>query len=221
MRILIVEDEFELISDLAKGLRIKGYTVDTADNGEDGYQKSVDENYDLVILDLNLPQMSGFELLSQLHQIKPNTKVLILSANSELESKLTGFELGANDYLTKPFHFEELAARVRMLIHRKFIQESSVLTYDKLTLDTMNRTANSDGKEIKFTAKELAILEYFLLHQGRLITQYELIEHIWDDSVNAFSNSVRVHLSTMRKKLKITLGYDPLITKIGEGYVLK
>ncbi len=220
MRILVIEDERELLQDISKGLALKGYAVDQADNGRIGCQMAVDEEYDLIILDLNLPERDGFSILQELRQEQSQTKVLILSANSELDSKLSGFELGASDYLTKPFHFAELEARIRVLLNRKFIQESHDLIYGSIRLNTLDRTAEIDGVPVSFTAKEYGILEYFLLHQERLITQQELITHVWNGDADPFSNSIRVHLSALRKKLKTALGYDPIQTKIGEGYRL-
>lgn len=220
MRILIIEDERELLQDISKGLALKGYAVDQADNGRIGCQMAVDEEYDLIILDLNLPERDGFSVLQELRQEQSQTKVLILSANSELDSKLSGFELGASDYLTKPFHFAELEARIRVLLNRKFIQQSSCLTYQGISLNTLNRTIEINGAPVSLTTKEFSILEYFLLNQGRLITQQELITHVWNGDADPFSNSIRVHLSALRKKLKIALGYDPIQTKIGEGYRL-
>lgn len=220
MRILIIEDERELLQDIAKGLALKGYAVDRAENGKTGCQMALDEEYDLVVLDLNLPGMDGFSILKELRKEHPQTKVLILSANSELESKLSGFELGASDYLTKPFHFAELEVRIRALLNRKFVQQSSRLTYEKMALDTLNRTIEIRGMPISLTTKEFSILEYFLLNQGRLITQQELVEHVWNGDADPFSNSIRVHLSALRKKLKSALGRDPIQTRIGEGYLL-
>ena len=220
MRILIIEDEKELLGDIAKGLTLKGYAVDQAENGIAGCQMAIDEEYDLIVLDLNLPGLDGFSILRELKQVHPQTKVLILSADSELESKLSGFELGASDYLTKPFYFAELEARIRVLLNRKFIQHSQYLTYDAISINTLERTIKINGLFIDFTAKELSILEYFLLNQGRLITLQELIDHVWNGDADPFSNSIRVHLSAMRKKLKNALGHDPIKTKIGEGYFL-
>lgn len=220
MRILVIEDERELLQDISKGLILKGYAVDQADNGEIGCQMAIDEEYDLIVLDLNLPGMDGFSILKELRKERPQTKVLILSANSELVSKLSGFELGASDYLTKPFHFAELEARIRVLLNRKFIQQSSCLTYQGISLNTLNRTIEINGAPVSLTTKEFSILEYFLLNQGRLITQQELIDHVWNGDADPFSNSIRVHLSALRKKLKNTLGHDPIQTKIGEGYRL-
>ena len=221
MRILVIEDEQELLRDISKGLTLKGYAVDQAENGKNGCQMAIDEEYDLVVLDLNLPGMDGFSILKELRKECPQTKVLILSANSELESKLSGFMLGASDYLTKPFHFAELEARIRVLLNRRFVQQSSCLTYLSLSLDTLNRTAEIDGVPISLTTKECSILEYFLLNQGRLISQQELIDHIWNGDMDPFSNSIRVHISALRKKLKAAMGHDPIQTKIGEGYILR
>lgn len=220
MRILVIEDEIDLLCDLCKGLKLKGYAVDQAETGAKGYQLAVDENYDLIVLDLNLPEMSGLQILSKLKAEKPQTKVLILSANHHLETKLSGFRLGASDYLTKPFHFEELEARIRVLLNRQFIQQTNILNYRSLSMDTLKRTVTVNEEIIHLTAKEMSILEYFLLHEGCLITQQEIIEHVWNRDSDPFSNSIRVHLSAMRKKLKATLGYDPIQTKIGEGYIL-
>lgn len=220
MKILMIEDEPDLLRDLSRGLALKGYAVDCAQDGIQGYQMASDNLYDVIILDLNLPKMSGLEVLSKLKSENPYLKVLILSANHHLETKLSGFELGASDYLTKPFHFEELEARIRVLSNRQFVQHSSSIAYHTLKMNTLSREITVNGEAVSFTAKETAILEYFLLNQGRLITQQELIEHIWNGDVDPFSNSIRVHLSSMRKKLKAAFGYDPIQTKIGEGYLL-
>lgn len=220
MRILIIEDETELLHEIAKGLTLKGFAVDQADDGMRGYQMAVDEEYDVIVLDLNLPHMDGFTILDKLLQEEVQAKVLVLSADSQLESKLSTFKLGACDYMTKPFYFAELEARIRVLLHRKFIQEPSCLTYGDLSMDTLSRKVVYNKAAIELTAKESSILEYFLLKQGRLITQQELIDHVWNGDADPFSNSIRVHLSALRKKLKATMGSDPIQTKIGEGYLL-
>lgn len=220
MRILVIEDEVALLNDICKGLRIKGYAVDQADNGLKGYQMAIDEAYDLIILDLNLPEMDGLELLSRLKEEKEHMKVLILSANHQLETKLSGFERGASDYLTKPFYFEELEARIRVLLNRQFIQQTNMLKYHELCMDTLKRTVTVNECPLHLTTKEFSILEYVLLHEGCLITQQDIIDHVWDGDSDPFSNSIRVHLSALRKKMKKALGYDPIKTKIGEGYLL-
>ena len=221
MRILMIEDETELREDIAKGLRLKGFSVDTAEDGVVAIEKITDGSYDLAVVDLNLPKKDGFTILKEISDAKIDIKTLILSANSEIESKLRGFALGASDYIVKPFHFDELEARIRLLLHREFIQKSSKLTSGTLEFDTMSRIVTVNQTQIPLTAKELSLMEYFLLNQSRVISQQELIEHVWDESVDIFSNSIRVHMSSLRKKLKTALTYDPIATKIGEGYILK
>ena len=144
--------------------------------------------------------------------------MLILSARSQVADKVAGLDAGANDYLEKPFHLQELAARVRSLTRRQFIQQSTALVCGGISFDTRTRETLVNGKEIRLTRKEKGILEYLLLHQGRPISQEELMEHVWDGSVDAFSNSIRVHISALRKKLKAELNYDPITNKVGEGY---
>ena len=158
------------------------------------------ENYDLILLDLNLPGTDGLEILRQFREHNTNTPVLILSARDQIEDKVNGLDLGANDYLTKPF---------------------VCLKWNQLTFDTRTREASVNGVPLSLTRKESSLLEYFLLHQNRVISPEEMIEHIWDGSVNTFSNSIRVHISSLRKKLKAAIGFDPIQNKIGQGYILE
>ena len=144
--------------------------------------------------------------------------MLILSARSEISDKVEGLDAGANDYLSKPFHLAELEARVRSLTRRKFIQQDVCLCCGRLSFNTRSRVATVDGQTLALTRKESGVLEYLLLHQGRPVSQEELIEHVWDGSVDSFSNSIRVHISALRKKLRAALGYDPIRNRIGEGY---
>ena len=147
--------------------------------------------------------------------------VLILSARDGIEDKVKGLDLGANDYLTKPFHFAELDARIRSLLRRKTVIENTVLSSGPLSFDTTSRTATAAGQPVPLTTKENALLEYLLLHKGRVIKLEELIEHVWDSNADTFSNAVRVHMSSLRRKLKAQLGYDPISNIIGEGYVIR
>ena len=208
MHILIIEDEEQLCRSMAEGLRMDGYETDTCFDGEEGLELCMTENYDLILLDLNLPGIDGLDILRQFRTFNTNTPVLILSARVQIQDKVEGLDLGANDYLTKPFHFEELEARIRSLTRRKFIQEDVCLRCSRITFDTRTR-------------KESALLEYFLLHRNRIISPEEMIEHLWDGSVNSFSNSIRVHISSLRKKLRTALGYDPIQNKIGQGYIME
>ena len=221
MHILIIEDEEQLCSSIAEGLRMNGYETDTCFDGDEGLELVMTENYDLILLDLNLPGTDGLEILRQFREHNTNTPVLILSARDQIEDKVNGLDLGANDYLTKPFHFQELEARIRSLTRRKFVQEDVCLKWNQLTFDTRTRETSVNGVPISLTRKESSLLEYFLLHQNRVISPEEMIEHIWDGSVNTFSNSIRVHISSLRKKLKAAIGFDPIQNKIGQGYILE
>ena len=206
MRILIVEDERALCDTLAKSLKRKGYETDVCYDGESALEWMLAEKYDLILLDLNLPGRDGMELL--------------LSARSRISDKVEGLDCGANDYLVKPFHLEELEARVRSLTRRSFVQHDALLSCGRVTFDTVKRTAQVNGEAVALTRKENGILEYLLLNQGRPVSQEELMEHVWDGSVDSFSNSIRVHISSLRKKLKAALGYDPILNRIGEGYLM-
>lgn len=221
MHILIVEDERTLCETIVRSLRRLAYSVDFCYDGNEALNLLAVEKYDLVLLDLNLPGADGMTVLRQLRQTDKDTRVLILSARSEVSDKVAGLDAGASDYLSKPFHLEELEARIRSLTLRKFTQNDVVLSCGDLSFDTKSRTASVRGQELTLTRKEIGILEYLLLHQGRPVSQEELIDHVWDGSVDSFSNSIRVHMSALRKKLRTALGYDPIHNRIGEGYVIE
>lgn len=221
MRILIVEDERALCDTLARSLKKKGYEVDACYDGDSALDLLLAEKYDLILLDLNLPGCDGMELLKTLREHDRETRVLILSARGEVEDKVEGLDAGANDYLAKPFHLAELEARIRSLTLRQFTQQDVLLTCGSLTFDTRARTASVNGQDLTLTRKEMGILEYLLVHRGRPVSQEELIEHVWDNSVDYFSNSIRVHISALRKKLRAALGYDPIRNRIGEGYLIE
>ncbi|MDM5248427.1 response regulator transcription factor [Lysinibacillus sp. G4S2] len=218
MRILVVEDELDLQEAIAEGLRIVGYAVDVCSNGEVAYELAYVENYDLIILDLNLPKMDGLKVLEKIREEKEELKVLILSARSSVSDKVKGLDIGANDYLTKPFDFAELEARIRNLLRRKFVQENNLLACGDVKIDLSKRIAFVDENELILTKKEFVLLEYLLMNQERVVSQEELIDHIWDSNADSFSGAIRVHIATLRKKLKALLDYDPIRTKIGEGY---
>ena len=218
MRLLIVEDEKNLCDMIAKNLYGAGYEVDTSYDGDDALDCILSEDYDLIVLDLNLPGTDGMDILKELRKKNEETKVIILSAKSQIADKVAGLDAGANDYLEKPFHLQELEARIRSLTRRKFVQKDVCLHCGEIKFDTKKREAYAKDKPVSLTRKENGILEYLLLNQGRPISQEELIEHVWDASVDSFSGSIRVHMSSLRKKLKAVLGYDPIVNKIGEGY---
>ena len=221
MHILVVEDEHALCETIVRSLRRLAYSVDFCYDGNKAIELLGVERYDLALLDLNLPGADGMTVLRTLRQTDRDTKVLILSARSEVADKVEGLDTGANDYLAKPFHLEELEARIRSLTRRQFTQNDVVLICGELSFDTKTRIAAAGGQELSLTRKEIGILEYLLLNQGRPVSQEELLDHVWDNSVDTFSNSIRVHISALRKKLRAALGFDPVRNRIGEGYVME
>ena len=221
MRILVVEDERALCETIVRSLRRLAYSVDPCYDGDTAIDLLGSERYDLVLLDLNLPGADGMTVLRTLRQTDRETRVLIISARSEVADKVEGLDAGANDYLAKPFHLEELEARIRSLTLRQFTQNDVVLHCGPLSFDARSRTATAAGQPLALTRKETGILEYLLLHRGRPVSQEELLEHVWDNSVDNFSNSIRVHISALRKKLRAALGYDPVRNRIGEGYLIE
>jgi len=220
VHLLVVEDEKALCGMVAASLRQAGYEVDACLDGDAASDCLASESYDLVVLDLNLPGKDGMELLESLRSHDMETKVLILSARNAIKDRVRGLDAGANDYLPKPFHLDELEARVRNLLRRRFVQQDVCLVCGEISFDTKSRCATAKGTALSLTRKETGVLEYLLLNQGRPVSQEELIEHVWDASVDRFSNSIRVHMSSLRKKLKAALGYNPILNRIGEGYVM-
>ena len=221
MHLLVIEDERALCETIVRSLRRLAYSVDYCFDGEKALELLGTERYDLVLLDLNLPGKDGMTVLRTLRQTDRETRVLILSARSEVADKVEGLDAGANDYLAKPFHLEELEARIRSLTLRQFTQNDVVLHCGPLSFDARSRTATAAGQPLALTRKETGILEYLLLHRGRPVSQEELLEHVWDNSVDNFSNSIRVHISALRKKLRAALGCDPIRNRIGEGYLIE
>ena len=220
MHLLVIEDERVLCETIVRSLRRLAYSVDHCYDGDQALELLGTERYDLVLLDLNLPGKDGMTVLRTFRQRDRKTPVLILSARSEVKDKVEGLDAGANDYLSKPFHLAELEARIRSLTLRQFTQQDVLLTFKALSIDTRSRTATVNGQTLALTRKETGILEYLMVHQGRPVSQEELMEHVWDNSVDSFSNSIRVHISALRKKLRAALGYDPIRNRIGEGYLM-
>ena len=216
--ILVVEDDPDINKLLCRILEGAGYACRPAFSGSEAALWAGQYEYDLVLLDLNLPKLDGMSVLRTLRQTDRETRVLILSARSGTADKVDGLDAGANDYLSKPFALAELEARIRSLTQRQFIQPDVCLSFGTLRFDTRSRIAAVNGQDVSLTKKESGILEYLLLNRGRPVSQEELIEHVWDGSVDSFSNSIRVHISALRKKLRAALGYDPIRNRIGEGY---
>lgn len=220
MRLLVVEDEEDMREALCYGLRKHGYAVDAAGDGADAVQLCQINDYDLIVLDLNLPGLDGMEVLKRVRILNGAVKILILSARSGISDKITGLDGGASDYLTKPFHFEELEARIRMLLRRSFIQEEAVLTCGNLCLNTNSKTVSFGGKLLDFSMREFAVLEYLMARMGRPVSAEELMEHVWDSEADPFSNQVKVYISVIRRKLQAVTREEIIRSIRGAGYVI-
>ena len=216
--IFCVEDEANIRELVVYTLETTGFEARGFEEGTSFFEALAEELPELILLDIMLPGEDGMEILKELRQENEETKVLILSARSQIAHKVEGLDAGANDYMEKPFHLQELEARVRSLTRRRFVQKDVCLECDGVKFNTRERVAYVNGARVILTRKENGILEYLLLNQGRPVSQEELIEHVWDATADSFSNSIRVHMSSLRKKLKAELGYDPIVNKIGEGY---
>lgn len=220
MRLLIVEDERELLESIAEGLRLSGYAVDTAADGAEAEDLFWSETYDLIVLDINLPKIDGFTLLEEIREEDKKVNVIMLTARTQVTDRVKGLDLGANDYLIKPFHFDELEARIRSLLRRKQVVEDKIIHYRNLSFDTATKSLTAGGEVIKLTAKERGIFEYLILNQGRYVSAEELMEHVWDMNVSDVSNAVRVHMSALRRKIKEAAGENIIRNEIGRGYMI-
>ena len=223
VRLLVVEDEPELADAIARGLRREGYAVDVANDGRDALEKLALTEYDLVCLDLTLPAVDGREVCRRLRSgeaVATDARVLMLTARDTLDDRVAGLDDGADDYLVKPFAFPELAARVRTLLRRDSSRSGAVLCVGDLVLDTARHEARRGDRMVDLTAKEFALLRYFVTHAGEVLSQERLLEHVWDEHADPFTNTVRVTVGSLRRKLTAG-GEPPLIeTIIGRGYRL-
>lgn len=217
----MVEDEEDLQEALCYGLRKCGYAVDATGDGGDAVTLCEINDYDLVVLDLNLPGLDGMEALGRIRSLGKPAKILILSARAEIGDKIQGLDGGASDYLTKPFHFGELEARIRVLLRRSFIQTEAALSRGGLRLDTNAKTAAFHDNPLALSMREFAILEYLMRNMGRPVSAEELLEHIWDSEADPFTNQVKVYVSTIRRKLAAFTD-EKLIKSIrGAGYIIE
>jgi DNA-binding response OmpR family regulator len=221
MRILLIEDHRPLVKTLRQGLEEEGFAVDVATDGEEGDFKARTSEYDIIILDLMLPKVDGLALLQKWRASGLSTHVLVLTARSDLGDKVRGLDLGADDYLTKPFEFDELLARLRALIRRGHQVKSPMIQIQNLEIDTAARTVRRDGRAIDLTPREYSLLEYLAFHRGQVVTRTMLWEHLWDEHNQSTSNVVDVYIRYLRNK--IDKGYDPplILTRWGEGYMLR
>lgn len=221
MRLLVVEDEKKVARFIQRGLEEEGYAVDVARDGEEALALARDGVHDLILLDIGLPGKNGLQVLRELRDGKREVPVLLLTVRATIEDKVLGLDAGADDYLTKPFAFQELLARIRALLRRQTGGGPAVLKYADLLLDPARRTASRGGEKIELTAKEFALLEYLLRHPGRVLTRTRIIEHVWDYDFDSGTNLVDVYINYLRKK--VDSGREPKLihTVRGVGYVLK
>ncbi|TLD68924.1 response regulator transcription factor [Phragmitibacter flavus] len=216
MKLLVIEDDPLLQRSLAATLREENYAVDTASDGQEGLDKATDHQYDAIILDVMLPRLDGWEVLARL---RPGitTPVLMLTARDAVPDRIKGLNQGADDYLTKPFDLDELLARLRALIRRAAGQTSTAHTVGNLQLDTAAKRVTRNSEEIPLTAREYALLEYLVLHRGKVVSRTSLYEHLFDEDEFTLSNLLDVHVSNLRKKL----GNDIITTRRGHGYSIE
>jgi two-component system copper resistance phosphate regulon response regulator CusR len=220
MRILIVEDDVALANFIRKGLEAEHYAVDTATEGEQGRSMALQFDYDVLVLDLNLPGIDGLTILKSVRQRKPSVPVLVLTARNRVEDRVQCLDIGADDYLVKPFSFLELSARVRALLRRSHLPSESVLTVRDLRLDRVERRVERSGRRIDLTTKEFALLEYLMRNAGRRLTRAMIIEHVWNLTFDSTTNVVDVYINYLRRK--VDDGFSPALihTVRGVGYQL-
>jgi two-component system OmpR family response regulator len=222
MRVLIVEDDRQLAGSLRRGLQEEGFGVDIVEDGDEAIGAALTTPFDVVVLDVMLPgRLDGFGVCSRLREQRVRTPVLMLTARDAVDDRVRGLEAGADDYLVKPFAFRELLARVRALSRRQLADRSSVLRSGTLSLDLSARRAAVGDRPLTLTAKEFAILEYFLHHPGQLLSRTQLEEHVWGYDFDSDSNLVEVYIARIRRKLAAAGLPDPIVTLRGEGYRLE
>ena len=223
MRILVVDDEPDLVTALARGLKREGYAVDTATSGEEALAKASWNPYDLVCLDLNMPDLDGLEVCNSLRTSSfqgMTPRVLMLTARDTIEDRIRGLDVGADDYLVKPFSFDELAARIRSLLRRDSGRTGSVIEIGSLMVDTSRHIAKRGGRLLELTSKEFTLLRYFMSKSGQVVSQSELLDHVWDEHADPVTNTVRVTVGTLRRKISIDDEVDLIETVVGSGYRL-
>ena len=216
MRILIVEDEPDLLASLAQASREEGYAVDTADNGDDGLFNAEGNDYDAIVLDVMLPRIDGWELLRRLRKTK-KTPVLMLTARDQTRDRVKGLDTGADDYVVKPFDLEEVFARLRAIIRRGTNQTTNVIELGAVKIDTAARNVLLKDRLVDLTAREYSLVEFLALHRGEVVTRTQLYDHLFDENECSLSNLLDVHVSNVRKKL----GAEFIVTRRGHGYCVE
>lgn len=221
MRVLLIEDHKPLVRALRRGLEEEGFAVDTALDGEEGAYKAQTADYDVIILDLMLPKEDGLSLLQRWRRAGMKSHVLVLTARSGIEDKVRGLNLGADDYLTKPFELEELLARLRALVRRGHQVKDPVLRVHDLEIDTATRTVKRGGQSIHLTPREYALLEFLAFHRGKVVTRSMIWEHLYDEHDESTSNVVDVYIRYLRNKIDKDFELPLILTRWGEGYMLR
>ena len=221
MKILLAEDEVDLNNVVTRYLKKNGYSVDSVLDGEEALDYLEYGEYDLVILDIMMPKVDGFEVIKKLRNKGNHTSVLMLTARDSAEDKVKGLDLGADDYIVKPFDFNELMARIRAVVRRKYGNSSNKLVIGDLILDTSEKSVTRAGKQIELTGKEYEVLEYLMQSKNRILSREQIKEHVWDFDYEGDSNIIDVLIKNIRKKIDIEDGKQIIYTKRGLGYVIK
>jgi heavy metal response regulator len=221
MRVLVVEDEDKIARFIKRGLKEEGYAVDVAKDGEEGHFQAATNDYDIVVLDVLLPKMDGFSLCSRLRKENITTPIIMLTARDEVRDKVKGFDCGADDYLTKPFAFEELLARMRANLRKKSSSVRSLYKVADLSLDVLKHEVRRAGKEISLTAREYTFLEYLMQHSGQIVTRTMIAEHVWDVHFDTCTNVIDVYIKYLRDKIDDGHSLKLIHTLRGRGYMLK
>lgn len=221
MRILVVEDEHRIATSIKKGLEQEKYAVDVAFTGTDGFDLASSESYDIILLDLMLPGMDGLQICKKLREDKIHTPILMLTAKSQVMDKIEGLDTGADDYLTKPFSFEELLARIRALLRRPQSAVENILSVDDLSLDTTRFVAKRGKKEITLSSKEFALLEYLLRHPHMTLTKQQIIDHVWNYDSDILPNTVEVYIKNLRSKVDAPFSDKPALIQTIRGFGYK
>lgn len=224
MRVLVVDDEVDLVRAIARGLRREGYAVDEAFDGAEALEKTAEVSYDLICLDLTMPLVDGTEVCRALRGGSPGDhqpRILMLTARDSLEDRVAGLDDGADDYLVKPFAFSELNARIRALLRREAGRGGSRLAVGDIEMDVSRHSVRRQGHEIVLSPKEFTLLRYFLSRPGEVVSQEELLDHVWDEHIDPFTNTVRVTVGTLRRKLSLPHSPAPIDTVVGSGYRLE
>jgi heavy metal response regulator len=221
MRILIIEDEGKIAAFLKRGLKEEGYAVDVAADGEQGYSLASTQDCDLIILDLMLPGIDGLNLCRKLRAEGNEARILVLTARDKVRDKVQGLNAGADDYLSKPFAFEELLARVRALLRKREAGSPTKLQVADLTMDLLTHKVLRAGREIELTAREFALLEYLIRNVGTVVTRTMIAEHVWDVNFDTFTNVIDVYMSYLRNKIDRAFPDKLIRTVRGRGYVIK